>query len=323
MDKKKEINIMTSCDENLVGQIPILLRSIAESLKDRKIRFFFLFHNISELTLDLLERQCTFYGNIDFCRIRIDLNEMEIFRILASAGGQWCPEAYFSLMAHELLPTDAERVLYLDAGDTLVVGNIDKYYYMDFEENFIIATGICYKEINNQLYSIDEEDIEDPVGLAAVTRGLFNSGSYIMNLVKMREDGRYTLSAYLELASLTKQLRGMEQAYWGDQGFLSTVFVGKIKYYAYPEIRDYWYMPYNFCLWYYDSRTEKPGYDISIIHFAGAVKPWKVSYPTYLRRFQSEELLGMENLKKCQVPYYLVWYDIAQKTEVLIEQLES
>lgn len=322
MNKKETINIMTSSDENLIRYVPILLQSIADSLKDKKIRFFFLYHNISEFILDLLQRQCMLYENIDFCRIRIDLNELEKFRILASAGGQWCPEAYFSLMAHELLPTDVERVLYLDAGDTLIVGNIDKYYYMDFEENFIIATGIHYKEIDNQLYSIDEEDIEDPAGLAAITRGLFNSGAYIMNLAKMREDGRYTLSAYLELASLTKQLRGTEQAYWGDQGFLSTVFLGKIKYYGYPEIRDYWYMPYNFCLWYYNSRTEKPNYTPSIIHFAGAVKPWQVSYPTYLRCFQSGKLIDLENLKKGQTPYYMAWYEIAQKTELLLAQLD-
>ncbi len=314
---------MTSCDENLVRYVPILLQSIADSLRDKTIRFFFLYRSISEASLELLEKQCMVYDNIDFYRIQISKDDMENFRILASAGGQWCPEAYFSLMAHELLPVDVDRVLYLDAADTLVIGNIDDYYFMDFEEKFIIATGVRYKEINNQFYIIDESDIDNPEGLAAITRGLFNSGSYVMNLTKMREDGRYTFPSYLELALLTKQLRGTEPAYWGDQGFLSTVFLGNIKYYGYPEIKDYWYMPYNFCLWYYNNRTEKPDYNIGIIHFAGAAKPWYISYPTLLKRFQSGELCGMDSLEHGQADYYMLWYEIALKTEHLLDRLQS
>lgn len=322
MKKESTINIVTSCDENLVKYIPILLQSIAEALIDKNIRFFFLYYSISEISLQSLEKQCMLYENMEFRKIQIDQNDIESYRVLASMGGQWCPEAYFSIMAHELLPADVDRVLYLDAADTFITGNIDEYYFSDFEEKCIIATAIRYKEINNESYIIDEDDIENPLGLEAITRGLFNSGSYVMNLDKMREDGRYTLSSYLELASLVKQLRGKEQAYWGDQGFLSIVFVGNIKYYGYPEIKDYWYMPYNFCLWYYNSKTEDPDYTVGIVHFAGAVKPWLVSYPTYLKQFQSGQLHAQENLKDGQAYYYMLWYEIALKTQSLLEQQE-
>lgn len=322
MDVRKTINIMTSCDENLVKYIPILMQSISDAITDQNIRFFFLYYNIPEFFIQLLEKQCMYYDNIDLNLIQIEHYDMEDFKILALNGGQWCAEAYFSLRAHELLPTDVDRVLYLDAADTYVAGNIDDYYFSDFEDKFIIATAIRYKSINNEDYIIDEEDISTQAGLEAITRGLFNSGSYVMNLAKMREDGRYTMSSYLELESLIKQLRGKEKAYWGDQGFLSTVFLGNIKYYGYPEIRDYWYMPYNFCLWYYNNRTNAPDYIPSIIHFAGAVKPWLITYPTYLERFQPKELIGLEALKSGQKDYYMRWYKIALKTEVLLRQID-
>ncbi len=322
MNQKKTVNIMTSCDENLVRYVPVLLQSIADALRDKEVHFFFLYHSISEASLELFGKQCEVYGNLDFNPIQIGKEDMENYQILASAGGQWCPEAYFSLMAHELLPADVDRVLYLDAADTLVIGNIDDYYFSDFEEKFIIATGIRYKEIDDRFYIIDESDIENPEGLAAITRGLFNSGSYVMNLTGMREDGRYTFPSYLELAALTKQLRGTEPVYWGDQGFLSTVFLGNIKYYGYPERKDYWYMPYNFCLWYYNDRTQKPDYDISILHFAGAEKPWHISYPTLLERFQPGELRGMDSLRQGQEDYYMLWYETALKTEHLLDRLQ-
>ncbi len=324
MDDKKTIHIMTSCDENLIKYVSILLESIASALAEKHVCFFLLYHHISEADLRLLELQCRTHENISYCPIRVEEAYMEGFRILARGGGEWCAEAYFPLMAHELLPADVDRVLYLDAADTMITGSIDEYYFSDFEEKFIIATAAKYKSINGTVYLIDDSDLDSMEAIKAITRGLFNSGSYVMNLAKMREDGHYTIPAYLEVASLIRQIQGMsdtEAAYWGDQGFLSMVFLGNIKYYGYPEIKNLWYMPYNFCLWYYGQRSEEPWYTPRIIHFAGAPKPWTASYSDFFECFQTKEELESEEIKSGQRKYYLMWYENALKTEHLMKKL--
>lgn len=324
MNDKETIHIMTSCDENLIKYVSILLESIASSLAERHVCFFLLYYHISEVNMRLLELQCQTYANISFCAIRVEEAYMEGFRTLARGGGEWCAEAYFSLMAHELLPADVDRVLYLDAADTMITGSIDEYYFGDFEEKFIIATAARYKTINGINYLIDDSDLDNQEGIKTITKGLFNSGSYVMNLAKMRKDGHYTIPAYLEVASLIRQIQGTndtEAAYWGDQGFLSMVFLGNIKYFRYPEIKDYWYMPYNFLLLYYRYRSEEPSYTPRIIHFAGAPKPWTSSYADFLECFPMEEELGREKIKSGQRKYYLMWYENALKTERLLKKL--
>lgn len=46
--KEQHYNIMTSCDEQLVPQLPVLLYSISRNLKDAKTDFWFLHRNISK-----------------------------------------------------------------------------------------------------------------------------------------------------------------------------------------------------------------------------------------------------------------------------------
>ena len=62
---------------------------------------------------------------------------------------------------------------------------------------------------------------------------------------------------------------------------LSAAFVGDIKYFGYPEIKNLWYQPYNFCIWFFDRAAEicngNPWYVPRILHFAGGIKPWNLT----------------------------------------------
>ncbi len=77
---KKEFNIMTSCDNNLVPYVAVGLTAMAHNLKDADIDFFFS-------------------------------------TVMSVRGTGWTGEAYYSLCAHLLLPDEIDRVLYLDAGE--------------------------------------------------------------------------------------------------------------------------------------------------------------------------------------------------------------
>lgn len=303
-------NIITSSDNALILQLAVSLTAMAKNLAQDFIDFYLLHSQISTQNLHMLSTLCAGYGNITFHEIRI--NNPEIFDPLAQAGG-WLRETYFPLCAHQLLPDTVERALYLDAGDTLVVGDIAPYYTCDFEDNFLIVTGDKHKLENGLFVPFTSDDIANPKFLPEILSGLFNSGSYVLNLKKMREAGLDISYYYL----LTEQLRNIkpkteaeESLYFGDQGLLSVAFIGNMKYYGYPQIQELWYCPYNFCLGYYDHFDQKPAYLPAVIHFAGVpFKPWRVNYPVFPSRFNMTGGTPREliELKPIQVEYYLLW----------------
>ncbi len=109
--------------------------------------------------------------------------------------------------------------------------------------------------------------------------------------------------------------------YFGDQGLMSAAFVDDVKFYDYPRIRDLWYMPYNFCLWYYDRKNEKPKYQPAIIHFAGAFKPWDVEYHIEIKRFSHASSHSMSELKIGQAEWYYLWHEYAICTDKILQEI--
>ena len=322
---RKQYNIMTSCDNNLVPYVAVGLTAMAHNLKDADIDFFFLHSHVSQNNIEMLEALCEELknGKIHFHEILVP--HAEIYSELAKYGTGWTGEAYYSLCAHLLLPDEIDRVLYLDAGDTLIVGDIAPYYHYDFQGKSLVVTGSRYKPYNGNLELFSADDLGDwKDGLPGILRGIFNSGSYMMNLDKMRKDER-TLADYQYLSLKLRELFGDDNhnIYWGDQGLLSATFVGDVRYYGFPEIRNLWYMPYNFCLWYYDRMNEKPDYSPAILHFAGtAFKPWNGTYPIFTERFQKKEQLhSMNELKNGQAGYFYLWHEYAIITNTILENI--
>lgn len=323
-DMEKRYNIMTSCDDNLVPYVAVGLTAMANSLKNASVHFFLLHSRVSQKNINMLKSLCNEFkdGKIHFREIPVP--HAAIYAELAKYGAGWAGEAYYSLCAHMLLPHDVDRVLYLDAGDTLVIDDIEPYYSGDFQEKSLIVTGARYKLRHGNPELFGTEDLGDRKdGLPGILRGIFNSGSYMMNLDKMRKDER-TLADYQFLARKLRELFGHDNdhIYWGDQGLLSAAFVGDVQYYGYPQIRNLWYMPYNFCLWYYDRVHEKPDYAPAILHFAGtAFKPWDGTYPIFLQRFQKKERLhSLNELKNGQAEYFYLWHEYAIMANTILEK---
>ena len=198
----------------------------------------------------------------------------------------------------------------------IMIRNIDQFQlFMDFSNHLIIATPARFKIVNDKLEIYDSEDLYDLSLCDGITRGVFNSGSYIMNLKLMRQIG-FSEKDYLAFAETLAQLKKViaikehEYAYWGDQGFLSAFFLGKIKYCGYPAITNLWYMPFNFCLWYYDRMDKAPWYTPVIIHFAGAPKPWIVKYPYDASlTIPYHATHKISDLQLGQREYYFFWHE--------------
>ncbi len=318
------LNVMTSSDNNLMPYIAVQLQSMADNIKSRKVCFY-LFHDkdVNEDYLRKLELLCKDYKNIEFNDVCID--DKESFSVLAQHGGGWNGVAYYPLVAHQYLPSDMERILYIDAGDIIFAGDPSPYYDADFNGKALTVT--CARLIpldDDRVRLYEEEDFYNLHYLQDIVRGLFNSGSYVINLNEMRNIG-FGVNDYLALSdALGKVLHQETNIYWGDQGLLSAALVGNLNFFDFPKVVSLWYMPYNFCMWYFNAWDEPPeDYKPSVIHYAGAKKPWLFKYENYIDILQQNEddLINLAELKKGQESYYRMWYEYAVKVEKKIKMI--
>jgi len=301
--EKRRINIMTSCDDCYAKLIPVQLLSIADNLLSHPQNYevhFYLFHDrVSKESIEHLRSYSDTLG-IAFCEVKI--TDTEPYMELASKGGNWPHEAYYSLVCHNHLPFEVDRVLYIDAADVLILGDIGEFYFADFDGCTIAATCVQYKKTAaGYVTALKSSDLRDDYLRFMIIRGsIFNSGSYLMNLDKMRREN-FSLNEYIALKkSLEDIYPGVEKIYHGDEGFLGAAFVGDIKYFGYPETKDVLYQPYNFCLSFFnhsvnETRGGNPWYVPRILHFAGCIKPWKLT---------SE---NEKDLKPGQWPFYKIY----------------
>lgn len=320
-----QYNILTSSNDALTPQMAISFTAIAKNLAHAHIDLYLLHSQVTPRSIKMLTDLCNGLGNITFHEIIVPNPESYDFLVEA---GRWYRETYYPLCAHQLLPETMERILYLDAGDTLVVGDIAPYYNCNFDNNYLIVTPQKYKPDGNRFVLYNPDDLMPEKGyLPAILEGIFNSGSYVINLKKMRESA-IDISYY---NNLTKQLRQMLKKplketpiYFGDQGLLSAAFIGRLKYFGYPQFQYVWYNPYNFCIGYYQYIEKKPDYQPSILHFAGVpFKPWKAEYPIFPKRFQrsSNDLRSLSELKPQQVEYYFLWLEYLFLTDKILSLL--
>jgi lipopolysaccharide biosynthesis glycosyltransferase len=324
----KQYNIMTSCDDRIVRYVPVQLASMAYSLKDAHVDFYLFHSRVSPANIELLDTFCKNLGDgnqITFHEVKVP--NPEIYDELASYGNELCGEAYYHLSAHLLLPESIDRVLYLDAADTIITGDISPYYSYGFNGKSLIVTGSTYHDNGKGgLSPFNESDLSDHEnGLPIILRGLFNSGSVVFNLDKMRKDER-SIADYQYLAQALHGIIGGEKnkIYHGDEGLLSATFVGDLQYYFFTDVQNVFYMPYNFCLWYFSNFIAPPPFDTPIIHYTGtAFKPWIGKYPIYLKRLQEDEskLHSLGELKDNQAGYFYLWHEYAIMADRLLEKL--
>ena len=271
---------MTSCDGNLAKYILPQLVSIEENLCKQcgyNVHFYLAHNRIPSENVQMLESFAKEQTNISFHEVKVTENICFYESLAGGKGGkQWPYEAYLTLRAQDYLPEDVDRILYIDAGDVIIDGDIGPYYFDDFEGNFIIATPLGFKinPISNEKELFTSEDI-----LQLAKHGsLFNSGSYVINIEKFRTEG-YSIEDYLYLSDmLIQNAKPGSSAYFGDQGFLAAAFVGHIKFFGYPEYKDPSYMPYNFRSAYWDLFKNEPNYKPVILHYALISKPWVVRF---------------------------------------------
>ena len=316
----KHIHIMTSCDDNLIAYILPQMASIAENLSDRQITLY-LFHNrVSKQNLELLKNYSEKTDNIKF--VEIYISDITSYETLSYLGGGWPFEAYFTLCCHDFLPQDLDRVLYIDAGDVIINGAIDEFYFADFEGKSIIAAYPRIKKENGDVY--EKSDLSDINVLKAVCQGgVINSGSFVINLEKFRKNA-YPISEHVKLSrEISSIFPNDKMAYFGDQGLISAAFVGDILYLGYNK--DDWsplYTPYNFGMWYGSVDMEYLWFTPKVIHYTGnnLIKPWQARFCVEsFDKFDFKEGQQGFEVTKNHIKYHEIWWKHCEKTPVYDE----
>jgi lipopolysaccharide biosynthesis glycosyltransferase len=313
----KHYNIMTSCDEKMFSYIGIMLLELQEKVKDKTIDFYVFCKESATEYLDILAATEEQLPSISCHVIALAEEEVAQYEMLAENGGEWPVEAYFSLCAHCYLPETVERILYLDSGDILIRDDFEEFYFGDFQGKSILAASpLNFLEKGGQYFLPSAQKMDSVEDVISVVSGLFNSGSYMINLKRLREINRTMQDCYDVVFELRQIFRDTSQkAYWGDQGLMGMLYLDDVTYLHQDCLMTSIYMPYNFLLWYYKHVQEEPPYFPVIVHFIGAgAKPWQVAYSNGAEmpsRLSGDASVPQEQLLPGTGKYYEEWKEFA------------
>lgn len=317
------INIMTSCDNNLAMYILVQLASIQSNLEKYDVHFYLLHSRVSPENINMLNAFTQNCSAITFHEIMV--KDTKPYEILASYGGSWPFETYFSLGSEHHLPQDVDRILYIDAGDVVVHNDISEFYFANFEDKSIIAATAWVQHSGELMTDMEAHSTR-------ITKGMMSSGAYVMNMDKIRGENT-PVQGYVGLAEgLLRAYPNRKPAYYGDQGLVSYVFLGKIKLIADTEFKrneNYKMVSskYHVCSEFVLLDPNYPFQQAAMLHFGGPVlKPWNAWFKPevvkeYGDNFSEKYYKNMKdyapfnmNWRQCQMAE--IWWHYCTKTPV-------
>ncbi len=273
------MNILITINAQYINQLNILLNSIQKSNRDEKFNVYILNRDLNKKQIKEIEKGLNlekFYIN------DIKINEEEISE-LPVYEERYPVEIYFRIFAAKYLPSDIDRILYLDS-DTLVINKLDELYHMDFEGNYFIAT----THIRKMLHKFNEIRL----GMEK-NEPYINTGVLLMNLEELRK-------IKIERKVIDFIQKNKKKLILPDQDIISAISGNKIKL-----VDDLKYNLGDRNLNYYNlnNPNQKIGMkwickNTVIIHYFGRNKPWNNGYIGKLGRFYYKLLDEQNNNSK-------------------------
>ncbi|NIJ15456.1 FkbM family methyltransferase [Sphingobium vermicomposti] len=318
------INVMTSCSNERAEVIQVLICSLSETHRNQRINFWLFHTSINDEKLSEFDRYCRSLPNVDFFEVRVGDKHLPHFEEMKRIGGKPDSERFLWFVAHEYLPQDLDRVVYLDALDTAVVDDLTAFYQADFDGKYLLVCRELNKWTNEpQLYVEPAREFfdrtQDKETVVRISQGIFNSGSIVINLNKFRAES-LSLTHYCEVAQWAKDTVG---AGFGDQGLWSLTHGSNFK------LMD---DRYNYRFFSYGPKSEVS--NPSVIHFAGfAKKPFHLFFTPKQTKDLIEHIakagkgpIMMGNFHRLDSHYfahYEKWWDYCKKTPVFSRIISS
>lgn len=249
------MNLLFSINDKFVDQLATVLLSIKLNSKPCDIDIYV----IQEEKLERTDELVAICERLNIIYHPIIVNK-DLFAN-APTTDRYPTIIYYRLLAHEMLPTDLHKVLYLDA-DILVINDITTLYNLDIKD-YLYASAI-HTSITNTTEVINKMRLQN-----FDAKGYYNSGVMLMNLDLVRQKVKdQDIFDYIRTHTLLLP----------DQDVLNALYGKDIK-----EIPD---QIYNFDVrkyriyeaissgeWTIDWVIK----NTAILHYCGRDKPW---YPT-------------------------------------------
>lgn len=306
------LDVMTSVGGKDLDVLQVLLQSLSETHPRDRIVFWLFYLRYSEPMLRALEAFCDGLPNLTLKRVPV--REHDDFALLSKLGGKPYGARFLWFAAHRYLPEKIRRVIYLDPLDTLVTDDLVPF--------------LTQPLLGRYLAACREAPFRPPVlagparrGDAAhgstgrilrISKGVMNSGSIVINLDRMRQDG-LGIEPYLATARWAHDRMGLT---FGDQGLFSLTHGSH-----YLRAHD----RYNFR--FHDAppgaRKTRP----AVVHFAGRIaKPFhlRLSAPQETRILAHLRTTGQRQMALTphqviaghDLAYYRLWWDVCARTPV-------
>jgi lipopolysaccharide biosynthesis glycosyltransferase len=235
------MEILCACDDRFLPHLATMLCSLLEHNTVFRIHLFYSL--IDDKQLVKLESFVEGYGST-LARYKIDPASLQDLRVDEHVS----IVTYYRVLAPRILPTDIDKVLYLDS-DVIVRRSLIELWKTDLRDYALAAVTDQY------IPDCDPERL-GALGLPAEV-SYFNGGVLLINLKLWREcdiPGR----------ALAFARNNREKVRWWDQDALNAVLVHRWK-----ELPQVW----NSQSWSFDKLM--PGReDAAIVHFSGDTKPW-------------------------------------------------
>lgn len=134
MQNAAPVNIAFCVNDGYVPYITVTIKSIAENHRHCDVGIHILTDKLSDAGRKRLAETVDGYDNVT---LNIYLVNDELLRDLKT--GVWPIYIWYRVLLPEILPSDVDRVLYLDA-DTLVVDNLQELFSLDMTDKAVAGS---------------------------------------------------------------------------------------------------------------------------------------------------------------------------------------
>lgn len=266
------MNILVALNENYVPPLKVMLKSLFENHIGKDFSIYLMHSHISEKKLADLQQ----FVNQEGHRLVTILVDPSLFQG-ATVFRHFTMEMYYRLVAHQFLPNDLDRILYLDP-DILVINSMIDFYWMPFDQCYFVAAE--HEPSAKVVRRLNRIRLGTPKA-----KGYYNTGVLLMNLELLRK------KANLErIFSFMKKHK--RKLLLPDQDVLNALYWDKIKpadcfrynydarYCHYPDLNLLVPKKMKDLQWIKENTV--------FIHFCGKRKPWLHSYKGKLGLFYRE-----------------------------------
>lgn len=275
------MNILLSSNEKFIDYAKDLLVSIKRNNCNEELNIYFLYLDIDHEKIQDFKKFVEENINSKIYFHKLDINMLSDLPVTNKKGNVYFgPEAYLRLFAQYILPSEIDRILYLDI-DIICNGSLMELYNIDFKDNFYVAcedVGATYSD-------------KERIGLKKEDKYI-NSGVLLINLKLLREN--QTIN---ELKNYIYQNKDILT--YPDQDILNMLYKGKFLIVS---------NKYNYTQFQKQVKIK----NAVLYHYVGKVKPWnsKKIYKIKLKFL----LIYLKNEiynKKCFKIFYIsIYYSI-------------